>query len=217
MNDNVRKIPCEVVQDLIPLYADNLVSEKTREIVDAHVARCPSCAKAVNEAKDSLKENFDCESVNYEGKDVDYLRKVRSSSRKKIIAGVCITLCLALIFAGIKLFVYGSPDYGYTMSIFSDSPGKYQVRGTLTGSAAVISHYKVKATEDGGEELIVYSCLTSPLNRAGSFSIPCSVNGKYLDVNGTRIMADENFTLEMSLTAGSLSSKKQVILKSRRR
>lgn len=126
-------------------------------------------------------------------------------------------LCLALIFAGIKLFVYGPPDYGYTMSIFSDSPGKYQVRGTLTGSAAVISHYKVKATEDGGEELIVYSCLTSPLNRAGSFSIPCSVNGKYLDVNGTRIMADENFTPKMSLTAGSLSSRKQVILKSRRR
>ena len=218
MNDNdARKIPCEVVQDLIPLYADNLVSEKTREIVDEHVARCPSCAKAVNEAKDSLKENFDCESVNYEGKDVDYLRKVRASSRKKIIAGVCITLCLALIFAGIKLFVCGSPDYGYTMSIVSDSAGKYQVRGTLTGSAAVISHYKVKATEDGGEELIVYSCLTSPLNRAGSFSIPCSVNGKYLDVNGTRIMADENFTPKMSLTAGSLSSKKQVILKSRRR
>ena len=190
MNDNVRKIPCEVVQDLIPLYADNLVSEKTREIIDEHVSRCPSCAKAVNEAKDSLKENFDCESVNYEGKDVDYLRKVRSSSRKKIIAGVCITLCLVVLLAGFKLFVYGSPDYGYTMSIVSDSAGKYQVRGTLTGSASVISHYKVKATEDGGEELIVYSCLTSPLNRAGSFSIPCSVNGKYLDVNGTRIMAD---------------------------
>ena len=82
-NNEVRKIPCEVVQDLIPLYADNLVSEKTREIIDEHVARCPSCAKAVNEAKDSLKENFDCESVNYEGKDVDYLRKVRSSSRRR--------------------------------------------------------------------------------------------------------------------------------------
>ena len=82
-NNEVRKIPCEVVQDLIPLYADNLVSEKTREIIDDHVARCPSCAKAVNEAKDSLKENFDCESVNYEGKDVDYLRKVRNRRRRR--------------------------------------------------------------------------------------------------------------------------------------
>lgn len=191
MNDNdARNIPCEVVQDLIPLYADNLVSEKTREIIDEHVARCPSCAEAVKDAKDSLEENFSCEPVKKEDNDVDYLRKVRTNSRKKIIAGICVTLCLALIFAGIKLFVYGSPDYGYTMSIVSDSAGKYQVRGTLTGSAAAISHYKIKATEDGGEELIVYSCLTSPLNRAGSFSIPCSVNGKYLDVNGTRIMAD---------------------------
>ena len=127
------------------------------------------------------------------------------------------TLCLALIFAGIKLFVYGSPDYGYALSISPDSPGKYQVKGIFTGSAAVFSRYKVKATEDGGEELIVYSCLTSPLNRAGSFSIDCSVDKKYLDVNGTRIMADVNFTPKMSLTAGSLSSRKQVILKSRRR
>ena len=191
MNDNdTKKIPCEVVQDLIPLYADDLVSEKTREIIDEHVSRCPSCAKAVKDAKDSLEDNFSCEHVKKDGSDMDYLRKVRTSSRKKIIAGVCITLCLALIFAGIKLFVYGSPDYGYTVSIFSDSAGKYQVRGTLTGSASVFSRYKIRATEDGGEELIVYSCLTSPLNRTGGFSIGCSVNGKYLDVNGTRIMAD---------------------------
>ena len=73
----------ESPEDKFIRKADNLVSEKTREIVDAHVARCPSCAKAVNEAKDSLKENFDCESVNYEGKDVDYLRKVRNRRRRR--------------------------------------------------------------------------------------------------------------------------------------
>lgn len=189
-NNEVRKIPCEVVQDLIPLYADNLVSEKTREIVDEHVAQCPSCAKAFKQAKESFEDTFNCDTVNYEGNDVDYLRKVRTSNRKKIISGICITLCLALIFAGIKLFVYGSPDYGYTVSIVSDSPGKYQVKGIFTGSAAVFSRYKIKATEDGGEELIVYSCVASPLNKAGSFSIDCSVDKKYLDVNGTRIMAD---------------------------
>ncbi len=191
-NTKAREIPCEVVQDLIPLYADNLISEKTREIIDEHVAQCPSCSKAVKDAKESFEDDFICESVEYEGKSVDYLRKVRTSSRKKIIAVVCITLCLALLLAGFKLFVYGSPDYGYTLSISSDSPGEYQIKGTLTGSAAVFSRYKVKATEDGGEELIVYSCLTSPLNRAGSFSIDCSVDAKYLDVNGTRIMADGN-------------------------
>lgn len=189
-NNEVRKIPCEVVQDLIPLYADNLVSEKTREIIDEHLAQCPCCSEAVKKAKASFGDDFNCVAVKYEGKDVDYLRKVRTSSRKKIIAGVCITLCLALIFAGIKLFVYGSPDYGYALSISPDSPGKYQVKGIFTGSAAVFSRYNVKATEDGGEELIVYSCVASPLNKAGSFSIDCSVDKKYLDVNGTRIMAD---------------------------
>lgn len=189
-NNEVRKIPCEVIRDLIPLYADNLVSEETKEIIDEHVAQCPSCSEAVKDANESFEDDFSCEAVEYERKDVDYLKKVRTSSRKKIIMGICATLCIVLLATGCKLFVYGSPDYGYALSISSDSPGEYQVKGTLTGSAAVFSHYKVKATEDGGEELIVYSCLTSPLNRVGTFSIDCSVDKKYLDVNGTRIMAD---------------------------
>ena len=181
--------------NLALMKALHQIKEPMREVLylrlmDEHVAQCPSCSKAAKDAKESFEDDFSCEAVEFERKDVDYLRKVRTSSRKKIIMGICITLCLALIFAGIKLFVYGSPDYGYTVSIFSDSAGKYQVRGTLTGSASVFSRYKIRATEDGGEELIVYSCLTSPLNRTGGFSIGCSVNGKYLDVNGTRIMAD---------------------------
>ncbi len=37
------KLDCEVIQDLLPLYIDNICSPKSREIVDTHVRECPDC------------------------------------------------------------------------------------------------------------------------------------------------------------------------------
>lgn len=36
-------IECDVIRDLMPLYADGVASEASRKLVDAHTARCPSC------------------------------------------------------------------------------------------------------------------------------------------------------------------------------
>lgn len=188
------KIPCDVILDLLPLCAEGLSSDKSSDAVQQHIKSCPSCQRAAeNITKSPADESAPCDERDNE-RSVDYLKKIRSRSRKKIITAVCITFCLALLTAGFKLFVYGSPDYDYTVKISSEVPAgsdaDYTIKGNFIGSAAVFGHYKVRATADGGEELIVYSCLSSPLNRTGSFSIDCSVNAKYLDINGTRIMAD---------------------------
>lgn len=37
------KFDCEVIQDLLPLYIDNVCSAKSKEAVDVHVAECQSC------------------------------------------------------------------------------------------------------------------------------------------------------------------------------
>lgn len=38
-------IPCEIVQDLLPLYHDGVVSEKTKTAIQAHMKECPVCSK----------------------------------------------------------------------------------------------------------------------------------------------------------------------------
>ena len=38
MNDD-----CEVVRDLLPLYADEVCSQRSRELVEAHISGCPEC------------------------------------------------------------------------------------------------------------------------------------------------------------------------------
>ena len=42
---------CEVIRDLLPLYADEVCSEKSRSLVDEHLAACPECEAILRELK----------------------------------------------------------------------------------------------------------------------------------------------------------------------
>lgn len=37
------KYDCEIIQDLLPLYLDDVCSIKSKEIIEAHIAECPTC------------------------------------------------------------------------------------------------------------------------------------------------------------------------------
>lgn len=37
------KINCDVINDLLPLYAENMISESSKELVEEHISTCPSC------------------------------------------------------------------------------------------------------------------------------------------------------------------------------
>lgn len=39
------KLPCDIVQDLLPLYEDDLCSQATREAVEEHLRECETCGK----------------------------------------------------------------------------------------------------------------------------------------------------------------------------
>lgn len=47
------KLPCAVVRDLLPVYAENMVEAETAEYIKEHLASCPECRKRL----DDLKEN----------------------------------------------------------------------------------------------------------------------------------------------------------------
>ena len=40
------KISCHIIQDILPLYVDGIVSEDTKEMVEEHLRECESCRKA---------------------------------------------------------------------------------------------------------------------------------------------------------------------------
>ena len=42
------KNDCEVIRDLLPLYADNACSVKSRAMVEEHLQECPDCRELVS-------------------------------------------------------------------------------------------------------------------------------------------------------------------------
>ena len=47
----MKEIECDVIRDLLPLYADEACSEKSRALVYEHLLDCPDCRKMLQMAK----------------------------------------------------------------------------------------------------------------------------------------------------------------------
>ncbi len=114
MND----IPCEVVRDLLPSYADGLTDEKTRAIVEEHIAGCDECRAALLAMRESEEPERD------DGKkEIDFLKKNRKKTA--IIAAVAAScaIVLALLAVLLKLFVIGRGAGGESLRVFLEVDG----------------------------------------------------------------------------------------------
>lgn len=90
---------CNVIQDILPLYLDNAVSEDTAKMVEEHLHTCKECME--------YKKKMEADIVvteNNEGKKL--LRKINVRIRKKIVISVvaAIAALAALIVGGIYVY-----------------------------------------------------------------------------------------------------------------
>ena len=93
---------CDMIRDLLPLYADDVCSDESRRIVDEHLAQCEDCANVLkqlksNEIESDLKEEKN-EVIRYQAKRF----KRRSAAVGTVIAGVFavpILVCLIVNMA----------------------------------------------------------------------------------------------------------------------
>ena len=42
------KVTCDIIRDLLPLYAEDMVSDDTKAMVEEHLADCPDCAQQLD-------------------------------------------------------------------------------------------------------------------------------------------------------------------------
>lgn len=86
-------LTCAVVRDLLPSYIDKLTSEETNKAVEQHLEGCEDCRKVLSamqgEGGPAAAEN------KAEPKEIDYLKKVRTGTWKRVVAGI---LAAAFVF-----------------------------------------------------------------------------------------------------------------------
>ena len=83
-------INCDVIRDLMPLYADDLLSQSSRALVEAHIAVCPECKKILDAMRSPLEPEPAEEAF------MDALRKTRHKQRRRVI-WVCVLTVLACV------------------------------------------------------------------------------------------------------------------------
>lgn len=92
------ELPCDIVEDLLPLYHDEVVSKETRQAVARHLTTCGKCLKEYNLLTEELVEPVDGEKkIKEENRIGDFLKRVR---KRGILKGVIVTVIIAAFFAG---------------------------------------------------------------------------------------------------------------------
>lgn len=164
-------LTCGVVRDLLPSYVENLLGEDSREAVERHLKICPACTaqmKAMASPPEAAKAAEAAESA----KEVDFLRRVKKGTVKKVALAVVCTAAVLLAAAGLKLFVIGTPFQVQSVMAVGIQEGVDGLRVNVisAGSGNAFHGWKVK-TVDGVASIYARDVLVSPLFHEGTATV----------------------------------------------
>ena len=173
---NIPELSCAIVEDLLPAYVEGLTSEETNIAVEAHLASCPACA--AKRAAMGAEEGPSPEETAETAREVDYLKKVRRRSRRRVAAAILCTVLVLLLGFAAKLFVIGEPldPDGVAVSGFVQEDGVLQVSLSSTASGNAFHSWTVE-NQDGVVSITARSVLVSPLFRDGTGTVEVPLEG----------------------------------------
>lgn len=89
------KVSCDVIKDILPLYAEGMVSEDSRKLVESHIAQCDDCTATYDKLRNEIKIPAEPETLG--------LLRVKSAIRKKRWRTV-LQVVFAILFIPLFLF-----------------------------------------------------------------------------------------------------------------
>lgn len=93
----MKEISCNVIQDILPLYVDDVVSEETREMVEEHLRSCDSCREEADLLKKNIALPTDRDVKLLDARVLKNLKK-RLLKSKVFIAAISVAMAAAVLF-----------------------------------------------------------------------------------------------------------------------
>lgn len=166
------ELTCGVVRDLLPSYVEGLLGEESREAVDRHLEGCPACSARRDAMAAPAEETMET------AQEVDYLKKVKTRSAKRIALAVVCTAAVLLGGLALKVFVIGTPLQAQSVAVVvADVHPDNSLYLSLisTGSGNAFHGWKVE-TSDGVVSITARDVLVSPLYRSGQKELTVPLN-----------------------------------------
>ena len=91
-------ISCDIIRDLLPLYAEDLVSEDSRKLVDEHLCTCDPCTKQLGILKKAAQIPIEVETTS--------LKRVEHTiRRRKVLTVAAVLLTVASMIVTVMTFL----------------------------------------------------------------------------------------------------------------
>ncbi len=92
MSQTEKKWECGLIQDVLPLYADEVCSESTARAVEEHLAECESCRALAQKLRQT---EFTADRI--EADTIDGMKKVRKKIKRQQLAEILLVAVLFLL------------------------------------------------------------------------------------------------------------------------
>lgn len=163
----MEKITCDVIQDLLPLYCDEVCSQDSRELVREHLEDCQECRSLLQKMRQECTFPGEEEQA-HETIVRDMAASWKKGLRRSFLKGALIMLCACAVLAG----------------------------GWLALTRLVMVHVPTDrveiAVETVTEESVEISLKTNDGKRVSGSSYRMTSDGKYYIILERAILAEEN-------------------------
>ena len=137
---------CDMIRDLLPLYADGVCSEESRKYVNEHLASCPECTDMLQKMNQKVAVSAE--------HDISAVKKIKKRVRLgKIVAAVLSAfLVLVVVCAG---YIYAVTDcsmdyekYDLAENVWVEADSEGQLWFCMKKNAAALSAYAYPTLSD---------------------------------------------------------------------
>ena len=172
-------LDCNIVRDMLPLYAEKLISEESNTAIQQHLEQCEDCRKYL----ENIQKPVDCPTV--PKMEIDYMRKIKRSFKRRtyILAGVITASCIVLLGIFLRFFIIGSPifteDGPINFEWNYDADSKiYSIHGNI-GRADTSARIKVYEDKRNNQlKIKIYELMPSIFFPSNEFSAKIPWNGE---------------------------------------
>lgn len=146
------KNECSIVCDLLPLYAEDMVSEDTAEFVKEHLGNCPTCRAELEKLRKPVQSVAAQHVPDIDAEPLKRLKKALLMEKVQAILCTAAVL-LALMLSGLSFLT--APEYfAYSQELVTVTEG---ANGEATISfSSEITNYKLQRIADPADKQTVY-------------------------------------------------------------
>ncbi|MGI5958157.1 MAG: zf-HC2 domain-containing protein [Massiliimalia sp.] len=146
----MEKISCNVIGDLLPLYAENAVSEDSRRLIEEHLSQCEECRHQLKTMTNHMVLPVSTKACI---QDMEILKKIRKHlrSRKLIAMILSAVITLSLVFGAYSLMVIPRQCIPFRSDLISVIEADGELYAAYSGEtfAGTVSHHPIEVEIDG--------------------------------------------------------------------